>query len=129
QAPARCALSSDDPGKDRALAPDARPTTSTSDAAPSSWQNEKGSNDRPLPTVVCNTSCRPPDLTQPMRQSLHYFASPVVSKTVTTDSATQCSMGWMSETPLHRAINASSSVLAFTRATSLWRTATSSVMG
>src|SRR5262249_40334598 len=54
---------------------------------PPSWQNEKGSNDRPSPTVVCNTSCRPPDLTQPMRQSLPYFASPVVSKTLTTDSS------------------------------------------
>src|SRR5215467_1608803 len=62
------------------------PADSTSGAAPPSWQNEKGSNDRPSPTVVCNTSCRPPDLTQPMRQSLPYFASPVVSKTLTTDS-------------------------------------------
>src|SRR5262249_29961647 len=68
----------------RASATLPRPT-STSGAAPPSWQNEKGLNDRPSPTVVCNTSCRPPDLTQPMRQSLPYFASPVVSKTLTTD--------------------------------------------
>jgi hypothetical protein len=30
------------------------------------WQNEKGSNDRPLPTVACSTSCTPPDFTNPM---------------------------------------------------------------
>jgi Integrase core domain len=30
----------------------------------------KGSNDRPLPTAACSTSCTPPDITKPMRQSL-----------------------------------------------------------
>ncbi len=39
----------------------------------SSWQNEKGSNDRPLPTAACSTSCMPPDITKPMSQSLSYF--------------------------------------------------------
>jgi hypothetical protein len=40
--------------------------TSTSDAAQPFWQNAKGSNDRPLPTVACSTSCTPPDFTNPM---------------------------------------------------------------
>ena len=34
------------------------------------WQNEKGSNDRPLPTAACGIACRPPDFTKPMSQSL-----------------------------------------------------------
>jgi hypothetical protein len=30
----------------------------------------EGSNDRPLPTAACSTSCMPPDITKPMSQSL-----------------------------------------------------------
>jgi transposase InsO family protein len=56
----------------RASAISPRPT-SISDAAPPSWQNEKGSNDRPSQTADCSTSCRPPEITNPMRQSLPYF--------------------------------------------------------
>ena len=47
--------------------------TSTSDAGPPPWQNEKGSNDRPSQTADCSTSCQPPEITNPMRQSLPYF--------------------------------------------------------
>ena len=36
--------------------------TSTSDAVQPSWQNEKGSNDRPSPTAACSISCRPPEI-------------------------------------------------------------------
>jgi class 3 adenylate cyclase len=43
--------------------------------------------------------------------------------------ATQWQHGWMSEMPLYRATIASSSVSASTRATSLWKTMTSSVTG
>src|SRR5580658_10192227 len=50
------------------------PPTSTSDAGRSSWQNEKGPNDRPSPAAACSISCTPPDFTKPMRQSLPYFA-------------------------------------------------------
>ena len=39
-----------------------------------------------MPTAACSTSCRPPEITKPMRQSLPYFTQPVVSKTLTTDS-------------------------------------------
>ena len=35
-----------------------------------SWQNEKGSNDRPSPTAACSTSCRLPEITKLMSQSL-----------------------------------------------------------
>ena len=35
-----------------------------------SWPNDKGSNYRPLPTVDCSATCRPPDITTSMRQSL-----------------------------------------------------------
>ena len=51
-----------------------------------SWQNEKGSNDKPSPIVACSTSCRPPNIINPMSQSLPYFALPAVSKTLTTDT-------------------------------------------
>src|SRR5262249_10352168 len=37
--------------------------TSTSDADQPSWQNEKGSNDRPSPIAACSIDCRPPDTT------------------------------------------------------------------
>ena len=43
--------------------------------------------------------------------------------------ATHGSTGWMSEVLLHRTTIASSFASAFTRATSLWRTTTSSVTG
>ena len=46
------------------------PPTSTSVAGRPSWQSEKRSNDRPLPTAACSTSCMPPDITKPMSQSL-----------------------------------------------------------
>src|SRR6516164_5184495 len=45
------------------------PQTSTAGAARLSWPNDKGSNDRPLPTVAC-TACRRPNSTTSMRQSL-----------------------------------------------------------
>ncbi len=35
-----------------------------------SWQNEKGSNDRPSPSAACSSACRPPEFTKPMSQSL-----------------------------------------------------------
>jgi hypothetical protein len=44
--------------------------TSIAGAVRLSWPNDKGSNDRPLPTVDCSTTCRPPDITTSMRQSL-----------------------------------------------------------
>jgi hypothetical protein len=47
--------------------------TSTSDVGPPSWQSEKGSNDRRLLTADCSTSYRPPEITNPMRQSLPYL--------------------------------------------------------
>ena len=34
-----------------------------------SWQNEKGSNNRPSPTVACSISCGPPDITKPMARA------------------------------------------------------------
>ena len=34
------------------------------------WQNEKGSNDRPLPIAACSTAGGPPDITKPTSQSL-----------------------------------------------------------
>jgi putative transposase len=46
------------------------PPTSTSDGRRIFWQNEKGSNDRPLPIAACSTACGPPDITKPMSQSL-----------------------------------------------------------
>ena len=46
------------------------PPTSTSGGPRIFWQNEKGSNDRPLPTAACSTGCTPPDFTKPMSQSL-----------------------------------------------------------
>jgi hypothetical protein len=42
------------------------PADATSAAAQPFWQNEKGSNDKPLPTAACSTSCTPPDFTNPM---------------------------------------------------------------
>jgi hypothetical protein len=36
-------------------------------AARLSWPNDKGSNDRLLPTVACSTACRPPESTTSMR--------------------------------------------------------------
>jgi hypothetical protein len=38
---------------------------------PAILRNEKGSNDRPLPTAACSTSCTPPDFTNPMSETLH----------------------------------------------------------
>jgi putative transposase len=35
-----------------------------------SWQNEKGSNDRPSPTAACSTNCRSPEINKLMSQSL-----------------------------------------------------------
>jgi hypothetical protein len=55
--------------------------TPTAGAVQPFWQNEKGSDDRPLPTVVCSTDGSSPlDITQPVRQSLPCLAWPVVSK-------------------------------------------------
>jgi transposase InsO family protein len=42
------------------------PADATSAAAQPFWQNEKGSNYKPLPTAACSTSCTPPDFTNPM---------------------------------------------------------------
>ncbi len=53
-------------------------------------QNEKGSNDRPLPIAACSTACTPPDITKPMSQSLPLFTQPVVSITLTTDRWIVC---------------------------------------
>jgi transposase InsO family protein len=44
--------------------------TSTSGAATISWQNERRSSDRPLPTDACNIGCGLPEITTPMSQSL-----------------------------------------------------------
>src|ERR1700731_2393932 len=43
--------------------------TSTSGAGQPSWQNEKGSNDRPSPPVACATGCRLPEITKPMARA------------------------------------------------------------
>jgi hypothetical protein len=59
--------------------------TSTSDAAQPSWQNDKGSNGRPWPIAACSINCEPPDITRSMSQSLPYFTSLIVSKTLMTD--------------------------------------------
>jgi len=47
--------------------------TSTSDVGRSSWQNDKGSSDKPSLTAAGATSSRPPDIAIPTRQSLPYF--------------------------------------------------------
>jgi len=44
--------------------------TSILDVGQPFWQHEKGSNDRPSPTAACSTSCRPPEITKLMSQSL-----------------------------------------------------------
>src|SRR6476660_7813180 len=46
-----------------------RPTSTAGGVEPS-WQNEKGSNDRPSPTAACSTSFRPPEISKLMSQSL-----------------------------------------------------------
>jgi transposase InsO family protein len=46
------------------------PPTSVAGAARLSWPNDKGSNDRPLPTVACSTARGRPNSITSMRQSL-----------------------------------------------------------
>jgi hypothetical protein len=48
---------------------DLTPADVYSDTGLPSWQNEKGSNDRPSQTVACRASSRPPKITNAMRQS------------------------------------------------------------
>src|SRR4029077_2877657 len=54
--------------------------TSTSGAGQPSWQNEKGSNDRPSPTVACATGCRLPEITKPMARASLNLSSPLSQK-------------------------------------------------
>ena len=56
------------------------PPTSTSDAGRSSWQNEKGSNDRPSPTAACSISCTPPDFTKRCARASLILPSPLSQK-------------------------------------------------
>ena len=45
-----------------------------------SWQNEKGSNDRPSPIVACATGCRLPEITKPMARASLNLPSPLSQK-------------------------------------------------
>jgi transposase InsO family protein len=56
------------------------PPTSTSGAGQPSWQNEKGSNDRPSPTVACATGCRLPESPNPMARASLNLPNPLSQK-------------------------------------------------
>jgi hypothetical protein len=67
--------------------------TSTSGAVQPSWRDGQGSNDGPLPTVACSTGCRPPDITQPMRQSLLFCLARCLKNSTTVAPV----YGWFAE--------------------------------